>query len=166
MNRTSALKVLLTSLLWVVMAVQAKDNEADMVFSGTLITPPPCTINDNNRIDVDFGERVGINKVDGTHYRQPMNYQISCEKGSGGNWLLSLSLIGTATGFDKNALQTNQSDLGLRVYQNDKPFMPGSSLAISLDNKPRLEAVPVKRAGATLTEGTFEAWATLQADYQ
>ncbi|MBJ2078383.1 fimbrial protein [Serratia ureilytica] len=145
--------------------VQAADGEADMTFHGTLIAPPPCTINDGEQIDVDFGDRVGITKVDGVNYRMPVNYQISCEQ-AGNGWAMSLSLNGTATGFDGEALQTDKSDLGIRVYRNDVPFTPNSAVDIDPTNPPVLEAVPVKQAGATLTEGTFEALATLQADYQ
>lgn len=140
--------------------------EGEMTFRGTLLTPPPCRINDNNQVEVDFGERVGINKVDGVNYRQAVNYQITCDSASGGSWGLTLSLSGTASGFDKQALATNKSDLGIRVYRDDQPFTPGSTLKITLDNPPRLEAVPVKKEGAALIEGAFEAWATLQADYQ
>lgn len=143
----------------------AEDN-ADMTFRGTLIETPPCTINDGNQVDVDFGERVGVNKVDGVNYRQMLNYQITCEEGGSGTWALTLNLSGTATGFDGQALQTNKENLGIRIYQNDQPFTPESSLAIDLANPPRLEAVPVKNAGSTLAEGAFEAWATLQAVYQ
>jgi len=142
------------------------EGDADMVFRGTLIEPPPCTINDGNRVDVDFGERVGINKVDGVNYRQVMNYQITCDNAGSGNWALTLSLTGAAAGFDEQALQTNKADLGVRIYQNDTPFTPGSTLDINISNLPQLEAVPVKREGATLTEGAFESWATLRADYQ
>ncbi|POW88416.1 pilus assembly protein [Serratia marcescens] len=138
----------------------------DMAFKGTLIEPPPCTINDGNLVDVDFGDRVGINKVDGVSYRQPMNYQIKCGGGGSGSWALTLSLIGTAASFDNNALKTNKDDLGIRIYQNDKPFTPGSTLSVTLGSEPHLEAVPVKNSGATLTEGAFEALATLRADYQ
>nr|WP_315901732.1 fimbrial protein [Serratia fonticola] len=143
----------------------AKDGEADMTFHGTLITPPPCTINSDNRIDVDFGERVGINKVDGKNYRQRMNYQIKCEGAGSGNWMLTLSLTGNSTIFDTEALLTNKANLGIRIYQNNVPFTPNSTLKIDLANPPVLEAVPVKNAGTTLTEGGFEAWATLRADY-
>lgn len=140
--------------------------DGDMTFHGVLIEPPPCTINDGERIDVDFGDRVGIKKVDGVNYRQMLNYQIKCDHGNSGNWALTLSLSGNTTDFDKNALKTSKSNLGIRVYQNDKPFMPGTVLSIDLANQPRLEAVPVKKEGSTLTEGAFEAWATLRADYQ
>lgn len=141
------------------------EGDADMTFRGTLIEPPPCTINDGNQIDVDFGDRVGINKVDGESYRMPVNYQIKCEQTNNG-WVMSLSLNGAAAGFDGEALQTDKSDLGIRVYRNDVPFTPNSVVDIDPTNPPVLEAVPVKQAGATLTEGTFEALATLQADYQ
>lgn len=145
---------------------QAKDGEAGMTFHGTLIEPPPCTINDGNRVEVDFGDRVGINKVDGENYRQMMNYQITCAEAASGSWALTLSLSGSAAGFDSEALLTDKANLGIRVYQNDQPFTPNSTLKIDQANPPRLEAVPVKNAGATLREGAFEAWATLRADYQ
>lgn len=139
--------------------------DADMTFHGTLIAPPPCTINNGNRIDVDFGPQVGISKVDGVNFRQIMNYQISCEQGVKGSGALRLTLSGNAAGFDKNALLTNKENLGIQVYQNDQPFTPGSTLKIDPNNPPRLEAVPVKKKGAMLAEGEFEAWATLSADY-
>ncbi|ALL40506.1 pilus assembly protein (plasmid) [Serratia marcescens] len=147
-------------------AVQAKDGEADMTFHGVLIEPPPCTINDGNQVDVNFGDRVGINKVDGENYRQQLNYQITCDRATGGNWALTLSLSGNAAGFDREALQTDKAGLGIRVYQNNKLFTPNSTVKINLANPPLLEAVPIKQAGATLSKGAFETWATLRADYE
>lgn len=166
MTRTIRVLLLTCGLMAGVTPAQARDGEADMTFHGTLIEPPPCTINDGNQVEVDFGDRVGINKVDGENYRQQLNYQITCDKALGGNWALTLSLSGSAAGFDNDALLTNKSGLGIRVYQGDKPFTPNSSVKINLDNPPRLDAVPIKQTGATLTEGVFEAWATLRADYE
>jgi len=138
--------------------------DIDMTFRGRLIEPPPCTINNGNRVDVDFGDRVGVNRVDGNEYRREVNYQIVCDRG--GSWTMTLSLNGTTAGFDADALLSNKTDLGIRVYQDGKPFRPGSVLTIDPNKPPTLEAVPVKRPGSTLTEGAFEAWATLQAEYQ
>lgn len=140
--------------------------DADMNFRGTLIMPPPCTINDGNRIDVDFGDRLGINKVDGSNYRQPVNYQISCEGNNADGWALTLSLTGTPAGFDGTALQSSKEGLGIRLYQNNKPFTPNTTINVDQANPPRLEAVPVKQAGTNLDKGSFETWATLKADYQ
>lgn len=163
MKTTMRILLLIGGLTGAGSAATAAEN---MAFRGTLLTPPPCRINDGNQVEVDFGERVGINKVDGVNYRQGLNYQITCDNASGGNWALTLSLKGAASGFDKQALVTNKSDLGIRIYRDDEPFTPDSVLNITLDNAPRLEAVPVKKEGTTLSEGAFEAWATLQADYQ
>ncbi|MEG5552311.1 fimbrial protein [Enterobacter wuhouensis] len=164
MNKLNTFSItLLVSIISAQTPVWAVYGEADMTFHGTLIAAPPCVINDDQQVDVDFGDRIGISKVDGMNYRMPVNYQITCE---GGGFALSLSLSGAATAFDTHALQSDQPDLGIRVYQNDKPFTPNSTLSIDMATPPRLEAVPVKRDGATLKEGTFEALATLQANYE
>ncbi|HAT2868627.1 TPA: fimbrial protein [Serratia marcescens] len=163
MNKTMRALLLTGGLIGPLNTALAAEN---MTFRGTLLAPPPCRINDSNQLDVDFGQRVGINKVDGVNYRQVLNYQIACDRATNGNWALTLSLKGGVSGFDKQALATNKSDLGIRIYRDDEPFTPGSTLNITLDNPPQLEAVPVQKQGVTLSEGAFEAWATLQADYQ
>lgn len=138
--------------------------EVAMQFRGGLIAPPPCTINAGAKIDVDFGSRVGIKKVDGVNYRQAIDYHLDCEPGAR-PWELRLTLKGNGTAFDGAALQSNKADLGIRVYQNDEPFLIYSSISIDPSSPPRLEAVPVSRPGATLTEGAFFATATLLAEF-
>lgn len=166
MNRVSIVNIMLLAALSIAqMPAWSVDGEGDLAFHGTLIPPPPCVINDDQQVEVGFGEQVGVNKVDGVNYRMPVNYQITCE-GEGNGIAMSLSLSGAVTTFDTEALQTDQADLGIRIYQNNKPFTPNSTLSIELATPPYLEAVPVKRAGATLQEGAFEALATLQASYQ
>ncbi|MFI8416180.1 fimbrial protein [Serratia sp. NPDC078593] len=166
MTMTMKALLLFCGLIGFTSLASAIDGEGDMTFRGTLIEPLPCTINDNNQLDVDFGERVGINKVNGVNYRQMLNYQIICGDDGRSSWVLTLSLDGSSAAFDKDALMTDKANLGIRIYQNDIPFTPNSTLKIDGSNPPRLEAVPVKNAGTTLTEGSFEAWATLRADYQ
>lgn len=50
----------------------------NMLFSGTLIDPPPCVINGGNTIDVPFGENLGVNKIDGTNYTKAVPYSVTC----------------------------------------------------------------------------------------
>lgn len=140
----------------------AQDN---LQLSGTLIEPPPCSINDDGMVDVDFGDRVGVKKVDGANYQQPVNYQITCNQGSG-SWNMTLEVIGDAPDYDAAAIDSNVKDLAIRLLQNGKPFTLNQPIAIKLNAPPRLEAVPVKRPGAELQEGAFEATATLRAVYQ
>ena len=49
---------------------------ANLRFDGTLIEPPPCTINSGGTIVVDFGD-VGVNKVDGVNYRKTVASSVS-----------------------------------------------------------------------------------------
>ncbi|TQI82263.1 type 1 fimbria pilin [Serratia fonticola] len=157
--------LLLVSLLTTHFAAQAI---GEMTLRGTLIEPPPCIINDGGQIDVPFGDKIGVNKLDGVNYRQKINYQVTCGTNSISTWALTLTLIGKAATFDEHALPSDQENLGVRVlYQGDKVFTPGSTLKIAQgSSQPLLQAVPVKKAGAILKEGAFEAWATLKADYQ
>ncbi|WP_413507992.1 fimbrial protein [Serratia proteamaculans] len=137
----------------------------NMRFYGTLVEPPPCTINDGGNVDVNFGDRVGVTKVDGVNYLQAVNYQISCEANADA-WNMTLEIIGVPTDYDSAALMANVTDLGIKILQNGQPFELNKPIPIRLANKPKLEAVPVKRPGATLREGAFEATATLLAVYQ
>jgi type 1 fimbria pilin len=140
--------------------------EADLRFRGTLRVPPPCTINEGGTVAVDFGQRVGINKVDGANYRQAVDYRISCDTPGARPWEMWLTLKGNATAFDKAAVQTDNANLGIRIYQNGAPFTLNGGLKIDPNNPPRLEAVPVAKPGAVLKEGAFVATATLQVNYQ
>ncbi|BEM84350.1 fimbrial protein SteE [Serratia marcescens] len=137
----------------------------NMHFSGTLIMPPPCTINQGQLVDVDFGERVGVKKIDGKNYLQTVDYHIDCQPGISG-LVLGLTVTGTATGFDTAALQTNEPDLGIRLLQNGEAFPVNKRLVINAGSPPTLQAVPVKKPGVELSAGTFEVTATLLADYQ
>ncbi|MBK4727653.1 fimbrial protein [Pantoea agglomerans] len=154
-------------LLWSLLLILNRPLYAidNMLFSGTLIEPPPCKINEDGMVDVDFGDRVGVNKVDGVNYLQTLNYSITCEKG--GNGLdLTLTLGGKQTTYDNAAIQTDVTDLGIRVLQNGQPFILDKPVVIDPKAPPKLQAVPVKTPGASLKEGAFIATATLKAEYQ
>ncbi|NHB92685.1 fimbrial protein [Photorhabdus cinerea] len=145
-----------------VMPGQAADN---MWFHGTLLEPPPCVINDGNMIDVYFGHNVGIHKVDGVNYTQPVNYQLVCVPNTSG-WSLGLTVIGPQTSFDDAALKTNITNLGIRLTLDGKAFTLNKRIPVTSQKQPVIQAVPVKRPGSTLPEGEFEVTATLLAEYQ
>ncbi|MCA6222039.1 fimbrial protein [Photorhabdus antumapuensis] len=145
-----------------VMPGQAADN---MWLHGTLLEAPPCVINDGNMIDVHFGHNVGIHQVDGVNYTQPVNYQLVCEPNISG-WRLGLTVIGPQTAFDAAALQTNITNLGIRLLLDGKAFTLNERIPVTSQKQPVIQAVPVKNPGSTLPEGAFEVTATLLAEYQ
>lgn len=147
----------------------AVDNVADINLRGMLIEPPPCTINSGGQVDVDFGDRLGVESIDGARYRVPLNYSIDCQPATGGSgWSMTMMIDGGVAGFDVYALQTDVADLGIRVYQGSGNTLmePGVDYKVTAASPPVLEAVPVKRSGSTLPEGAFEAVATLRVVYQ
>lgn len=138
----------------------------NMMFSGTLINPPPCVINGGSIIDVPFGENLGVNKIDGINYTQTVPYSMTCETVSSSLELGITIVTVSVTTFDSAAIQTDVQNLGIRILKNGVPFALNTRVAYDKNNPPVLKAVPVQAAGATLSEGSFEATATLLVDYQ
>lgn len=137
---------------------------ANVTFSGKLVAPPACAINNGNNIAVNFGD-IGINKVDGIANKQTLNYTIICGSSSL-PWSMYLTVSAGTSSFGTFAVNTDIPGLGIQILLNGAALELGKKMPITLTNKPRLEAVPVKAAGSTLAEGDFTATATLIAHYE
>ncbi|MFQ6249416.1 fimbrial protein [Yersinia enterocolitica] len=154
-----------TFLTTVILASRTVSAATNLTFGGSLIEPPSCEVNSGELIDVDFGRRLGIKKVDGIHYLQKVDYSIKCEPRAK-NWAMELMLSGEPTLYDMAAIQTDNPDLGIKFLINGEAFTIGKPVSVNPADLPILEVVPVKTPGSTLMEGAFEATATLQAVYQ
>ncbi|MGJ3356063.1 fimbrial protein, partial [Providencia sp. Je.9.19] len=80
--------------------------EGEMNFKGTLIAPPPCKVDDSQSIEVNFGDRLGVNKIDGVAYAKPLEYRLECDDTSPHGWTLTLSLNGDISPFDGDVFHT------------------------------------------------------------
>jgi len=137
----------------------------NMSFHGTLVAPP-CTISSGKTIEVEFGTNLGVNKIDGNTYKQPVNYSVDCEAGySVNNLAIVVDTTAPAT-FDAAAVMTNKTGLGIRILVDDVAATFAKRVAVANPSSPpKIEAVPVQDPSVTLTEGAFEATMTLRADY-
>ena len=143
-------------------------------FTGNLIENPPCDVAGPDGVDqpikVPFGE-VGITKINGENYRQDFTLTLSCGTGLGNAVALYLQYRGMNAPFDNNALQTDLSGLGIRLYHQGVIIPPNSGTAITMsDNGTEslpLYAVPVKDTdpSVTLYEGDFKATASVEMNY-
>lgn len=131
----------------------------------TVLAPLPCVINGNKPIEVDFGDEVMTTRLDGSNYRTPVEYSVTCSGTPQKNGM-RLRIAGTASGFNGQLLKTNFSALGIRFFNNDVGVALNSWQNFTYPATPKLEAVPVKQANATLPTGEFTASATLHVDYQ
>lgn len=162
------MKPLLTALLvaatgGLVQAASAKD--VNMTFHGTLVAPP-CTISNGQTIEVDFGDDLGVEKIDGNNYKQNVNYSITCTTGYTPYNLAVVVDTASPASFDSSAIQTDKPDLGIRILVDGQPATFAQRVAVSdSTTPPKIEAVPVQSLGAVLSAGTFEASMTLRVDY-
>lgn len=130
----------------------------------TVIAPPPCIINENRLIDVNFGSSVQASKVDGSEYLMTVGYNLECKDAPSN--AMKLLIQGNATSFDASALQTNIKDFGIALRANGKPLIINEWVKFTYPEKPVLQAVPVKKAGEKLAGGDFSVGASLLVAYQ
>lgn len=130
----------------------------------TVMAPPPCVINDNKTIEVAFGE-VMTTRVDGSNYKMPVDYSLSCS-GQSKN-AMKLQVQGNGAAFDGKVLKTaEKTGLGIQLLQSSGKLAINSWLNFTYPKAPELWAVPVKQSGVTLSGGVFTAAATLKVAYQ
>ncbi len=162
MSRTRFRAALLTVLLAV--GCQTADAVTTTLnVTGNIILPPPCVINGDQLIAVDFTNEVMTTRVDGINYRQQVPYTLVCT-GQTSN-ALKMQILGMDAGF-QGALQTTKGDLGIALSNGDQPMPINSVLNFTLPDQPNLFATLVKRPGTTLTAGDFAAGATMVINYQ
>ena len=133
-------------------------------FSGTVVAPMPCTINDKQSISTNFGDDLITSRVDGNNYIKTVDYKLECRNHSSN--ALKMKILGTSTVFNTAALQTNMSNLGIELRANDRPMTINTWYNFTYPAKPSLQAVPVKRSGSTLAGGSFSVNATMLLEYQ
>lgn len=103
-GKTISLAMLLGMLVQPAKAVQVN-------FQGGLVEALPCTINNGDPIEVDFGDNLVIRNLDGVRYSKPIPYQIDCSAAG----VVRLSFKGAPSSFDYAAIQTNLTGLGIRI---------------------------------------------------
>lgn len=156
------LVALFTSMAGASMTVMA-GRTATVTVKVTVVEVPPCTINGNRVIEVDFGDVI-VPQIDGHRYLKPVNYSLECT-GQLTN-AMKLAIQGNPASFDNSALKTSVDGFGIAMRVNGQPLAINNWLNFVYPNKPVLEAVPVKRAGVELPGGEFSAGATLMVQYQ
>ncbi|ANF84540.1 exotoxin [Pseudomonas antarctica] len=143
---------------------QSAQADTSLTIRAVIIAPPPCVINSGGTLDVPFGNDLLTSRVDGVNYRRDVPYTVTCD--SPFNNAMKLELKGTGASFDSRVLLTRKTDLGVKLFVNGADWPLNTAVNFTHPNFPVVQAVPVKRAGSSLTGGAFDAAATLVVDYQ
>lgn len=141
----------------------ADENIAIVNVKVTVTVPPSCIINNNNVIEVNFGDSISVTDIDGKKNLQRLNYSLEC-KGITKN-SLRLLMEGTAAEFDSTLLATTQENLGIAFYNNGEPFPLNTWKSFIYPNILTIDAAPLKKENASLKLGNFSATALIRIDY-
>lgn len=140
---------------------------SSLVTVQVVVMAPPCVINNNQPIDVNFFE-IRTTAVDGIAYQMPIPYVLSCTDRTSND--LKMMIQGAQTSFDNTAIQVNgRENMGIRIINAGVPQQIGEWFNFTYTgqaSKPVLYAVPVKQSGSALTEGTFSAAGSMVVEYQ
>ena len=141
-----------------VQALQTIDTRVQISVS---VTSLPCVVNNNQQIDINFGDDVIITKIDGYYKKMPVVYSVECK---GGMSTPQIAISGIGASFDANMLKTNNDDLAVAFMQENMPFPINQWASFNATSK--LTAVLRKRDGVRLSSGAFDAWATMMVEYR
>lgn len=136
-----------------------------------LRVPDKCVFNNGELISIEFGE-VASTGLNGTNYQQPVPIKIQCQgvNFESGSASIALSISGKTTPFSNELLNTDKADLGILLKRNGQIISPGvfyplpnmSGNTGSWD----LIASPIANTGTEISEGEFNASATIVAKFQ
>ncbi|EPH6761667.1 fimbrial protein [Cronobacter dublinensis] len=130
------------------------------------VSAPPCEINDNQLIDVDFGDSVITTDVAKGTVEKVVNYSLDCSSADQSKTLV-MRISGTGADFDSKVLKTSIPALGVKLKADGADYSLNTDLVLaSSSSKPELKAQLVQQQGARLPTGEFTAGATLTVGYQ
>ncbi|MER2902797.1 fimbrial protein [Enterobacter roggenkampii] len=157
------MKIFTSICLWILATgvSQANSNDLTLNITGELAYPVPCKFS-SDTVEVDFGDSVHHNAVDGVRYEQVLE-TLDCSAAAVNT--LKIRFVGEGAEFDSEVLNTTHADLAIEIRQDGSKLANGEWLNFTA-TPPRLSAVPIVRPGRVLTPGPFTATATLEVDYQ
>ncbi|MBN6032026.1 fimbrial protein [Pantoea ananatis] len=151
-------------------SAQAEVNNGDMTtltVRGILVETPECVVNNQEPIDVDFGEDVVISRINGIDYKKTrIIYSLLCT--SLAKQGLKVTISGEPAAFNASLLATSKPALGIQLMHEDATLTPGNSVAFNYHDGtlPELWAVLVVQSNALPTAGTFTGNGTMVFEYQ
>lgn len=165
-GRYTSVAIILLSVIFSAQAAQEGDTTTVTV-SGTLIDTPDCTINNNNQIDVDFGEDVIISRIDGVNYkRTPIPFDLVCF--SLAKQGLTIAIDGAPSPLNPQVIDTSVEGLGIQVFLDPAlPLYRGTVISFNYgDSFLNFSAAPIVLGGATLSAQPFTGTGTVVLGYQ
>ena len=131
--------------------------------------PEKCIFNGGNPIEVDFGD-MGNEGLDGSRYIQDLPIQFVCSGGDfdNGSRNIRLTIKGIASDFSSDYFKTDKQDLGIRLTSSTGTVRPNITYPVQSNQNSGswpLRAAPLAKTGASISDGEFNASATVIASF-
>ncbi|TGZ35249.1 putative fimbrial-like protein YfcQ [Photobacterium damselae subsp. damselae] len=151
--------------LFIFFSLSTQALEININVTGVVVSPPPCKINNDVDIAVDFG-KVSLNSLDDINSNKNtkiIDLSISCDSSVTSN--IALSLSADKAMFNPDFVKTSVEDLGIELFVDDIPLLPGKSVNLRKSKNAKFKAKLVKKKGSVLDEGDFTANSVLLVSY-
>lgn len=133
-------------------------------FSGRLKAATRCSVNNDNPVEVHFGN-VGITKIDRGVYVQDIPYSLDCG-GTSGVSSVMLTILATPESWDERAMRSSVDGLGAYILKGGQPVALNTLIKIDDPvHPPQLQAKLIKAADAELTAQSFTVTGTMVVEY-
>lgn len=152
-------------LLFPVFSAITSAEQQTLHFSIVVSQEPECSV--INSI-TDIGD-IYETLIDGTDYKKTrINFDLTCKQVLINSFKMTLFWPSSAIMDGKSVVLTSIPNLGLAIYNENKPLNNNAAINFIYGNQPPvLFAVPIKPSGVSLQRnGTFNGTVVMSIDYQ
>lgn len=141
---------------------------ASISMSGTVKrTIPVCTVNPDNHITINFGDKITHKKISEKLYREKIGITANCSDYIQNK--MTISIQGDPASFNPDFIKTTTEGLGVQLYRDNTPIKQGEKISFTYDSAvpnggvPDIYAVLVVNNDSTaaLELGGFEGTASI-----
>lgn len=159
------------AFFWCTPLIAMTANEGDQTLitvTGSINNAPECRINNNENIDVNFGDDVEISLIDGVSYRKTqLIYDLQCNDLS--DVALTMTITGPDATFGTGLIGTDINELAIRMLNGSTQVNNGEAISFTYDEagtqNPDLWAVLAMDSKGILISREFNSSAIIVIDY-
>lgn len=140
---------------------------ADVKFSGTLINPVSCVVeNKESGVFINFGDDIIPRKIDGVNYTREIDLNIVCQAPVTN--ALKIRFYGGAplSGFDKNVVGLTNPYLGIALTMDGRKVAVNEWVNFTYPKKFILKMTLVKKPDMKIPSGSFSGYVVTYIEYQ
>lgn len=140
---------------------------ADMQFSGRLIDPNSCIVeNKESGVFIDFGTDIVPWKIDGENYSREIELNIVCNVLATNALKIKFDGASPESGFDDNVVGLTNRDLGIALTLDDKKVSINEWVKFTYPKELVLKMTLVKNPDVKIAAGSFSGYVITYIDYQ